>query len=197
MGPESPPYGADRPKSKGQPFVYRSLRRFETPWQMRKPEIPKMTHLELRAILLPAVAYGNDKRRTSPFLHCTVSVAKAKAIMEERRQLYSNWLVRFPANCAAHIDLSNIEAQRKFLNEEPTDTTFLELALKEVRNYPTKDKECVYLELPPISEIEWWNEAEGEWSSVADAQVWYARRIGDKGIAATSQMPASQASASA
>ena len=183
---------------RGAAFVYRSLRRFETPFQMRKPVIPKaLTHLELRALLLPAVAYGNDKKRTSLFLHCTVSVKKAKAIMEERRHLYSNWLVRFPKDSAAHLTLSCFATQQDYLKEEDTDTAFLELALAHVRKYSTKDKECVYTELPPEEVIEWWNEAEQEWSNVSVATEWFYRRIGDKGIAATSQIADSVSSAAA
>ena len=47
------------------------------------------------------------------------------------------------------------------------DTALLEHALGHVRKYATKDKECVYVELPPEEVVEWWNEAEREWSSVS------------------------------
>lgn len=177
---------ADKPTTSG--YAYRCLRRYETPWIMREPQLPQLSHQEMRALLLPGVAMGNSKQHTSPFLHCTTDVLKARAIRMERAHLYSNWLVRWPKNCARHIDLSDKQSQRAYLEEDTNDSAFLDQCLREVRSYSLKDKELVYLERPQEADVEWWNESTKSWRPVEEGRQWQAARLGFR-AAATSQAP--------
>ena len=58
------------------------------------------------------VALGNA--RGSPFLHGTLALTRVLKIMEERRYLYTNWLVRWPLDVKGDgvINLSNRDKQR-------------------------------------------------------------------------------------
>ena len=201
MGPPGPPYHATAPTKLGDIVVYRALRLYERPWELRKVDIPQvMSDQELRALLLPAVAFGNSAGKESPFLHCTMTVVKALAIMSERRQLYSNWLVRWPIDAAAHIKLSHLAAQRKYLFEDPNDSEFLASCLGEVRAYSLKDKEVVVTENPPEESVQWWDEQDRKWRSVAEARAWYDARVGRRSVplfAATSQQQGAASSSAA
>ena len=73
-------------------WAYRVLRRGETPVALRHPNpvTECLQENELRSILLDAVAFGNDPLRTSPFLHCTSSIARARNLRRERPALYTD-----------------------------------------------------------------------------------------------------------
>ena len=69
--------------------------RVGSPWNLRAPpDFSDISRKGIRALMLEAVAIGNTK--TSPFLHGTLSLPRALKIMEERRYLYTSWLVRWP-----------------------------------------------------------------------------------------------------
>jgi hypothetical protein len=149
-------------------FLYRVCRKGETPWALRRPpDVSGLSERELRAMVLPAIAYGNDPARQSPLLHCTITVKKAQAILGERRHLYSNWLCRWPKVCPgmAIIDLSY--PSLKLLDQLPDDTAFLEECVLEVRRYTIKDKEVVVLNYPPKEQVEWWDEEAKKWRPLA------------------------------
>ena len=64
--------------------------------------------------------------RRPPFLHGTLSLPRALNIMEERRHLYTNWLVRWPLSGQdAIINLSTKDEQQAWLLEEDGDTELL------------------------------------------------------------------------
>ena len=103
--------------------------------------------------MLEAVAIGNTK--TSPFLHGTLSLPRALKIMEERRYLYTNWLVRWPlSEQDAIINLSNRDAQHAWLSEEDGDTDLLLEWVRFCRKFCTKDQEVVQTKRPAWQQVQ-------------------------------------------
>ena len=92
IGPEHAPY---RATVSNDTFVYRVLRKGENPWRMRVPPDIQLEYAELRTLLVTAIAHGNNPEQASDFLHATGSLTQAIRIKQERRYLYSNWLVRW------------------------------------------------------------------------------------------------------
>ena len=78
-------------------WMYRVLREYETPLEMRRPasHLQELSHEQLRPFALQWVGKGNKSQTTSEALHATTSLAKAKNIHSERRTLYSNVLCRW------------------------------------------------------------------------------------------------------
>jgi hypothetical protein len=68
-----------------------------------------MTFLEKRALLVTAVATGNDLARTSPFLHASRSLKRVLMLWSERRHLYGNFVVRWPRKIA-DVEMADFEA---------------------------------------------------------------------------------------
>ena len=97
MGPKRAPLNATECKDAKGAFVYRLCRIGETPWTLRQPQdLSNASFSELRALLVSAIAMGNQQAHTSVFLHSTSSLGKIQKILDERRSLYTNWLVRWP-----------------------------------------------------------------------------------------------------
>jgi len=151
------------------PYMFRVLRKGETPWALRKPpDTTDLKRVQLRALMLQAVARGNKKGQTSPFLHCTMTVKSALNIrcLHGRDHLYSRWLVRWPFSAISQaeiIDLSTKSEQVKWLKEDDRDTEYLSDCLAWVRGYCEKDKEVVCLASPPPHAVEWWDPDRSQW----------------------------------
>ena len=95
LEPKEMPLSATEETS-NTPWLYRVLRRGELPWELRSPpETKDLSKAAFRDLLVSAVALGNNPEHTSPFLHTTASLRRALLLLQERRHLYSNWLVRF------------------------------------------------------------------------------------------------------
>ena len=82
-------------------WAYRLCPNGEDPWNLRVPpaHIADLSRKQLRAMLLSAVACGNDPQMPSPFVHASSSLKAVRGILGERRWRYSNWLTRFPKSC--------------------------------------------------------------------------------------------------
>ena len=75
MGPPVAPQNASYDKSDVGRYAYRILRKGESPWSLRTPpDTSGMPFKERRALLLSAIALGNDPAHTSVFLHTSESV---------------------------------------------------------------------------------------------------------------------------
>ena len=170
-------------------WVYRVLRKGETPIELRKPRggLDCLSHLEMRAILLEAVAFGNHPQSTSPFLHCTKRLAVARTLRVERASLYSNWLVRWPLKIhgVRYVDLTHRGDAFTYLDDAPADTALVRSALQLVRAYSAKDSEVVVLDSPPLELVEWWSDASRAWLSATSLRdAWAARRAAAAAVAA-------------
>ena len=101
----------------------------EHPWKLRSPpeHLRDLTKKQLRAMVLAAVAHGNDPQMTSPFLHVSASLVAVRKLIGERRWLYSNWFVRWRRDCVgdAHINFSDKLAWGWLLAEWDDDPDFL------------------------------------------------------------------------
>lgn len=117
--PRFAPYQAEAASSHG--WLYRVLRIGENPANLRQPPTTakNLPHSELRALLLEAVANGNQQRRTSPFLHFTRSLGAAISLIQERAYLYSNWIVRIPTrDLEGVVDISTTEMQKNWFYQD-------------------------------------------------------------------------------
>ena len=97
-GPQESPSCATAEKGN---WVYRICRMRENPWKLRSPpeHLRDLTRPQLRAMILAAVACGNDPQMTSAFLHASTSLVAMRRLMGERRWLYSHWLCRWRQDC--------------------------------------------------------------------------------------------------
>ena len=185
MGPKETPTAAVSTQVKGGPaWSYRICRRGENPWQLRDPPVmADLEFAEMRALLLSAVAKGNDPRSPSPFLHATSVLRKALWIFGERRELYSHWLVRFPKSRKGCIDFEDAAMRGKWFSEHNNDTSLLEEYVQKCRAYTEKDSELVYLIRPNLEDIQWWDESTKEWQHClhsAKSQHWMSLLVADK-----------------
>ena len=175
LGPPDPPQNATERKEDRGKFVYRILRKGETPWKMRQcPDTTVFSKQELRATLLSCLACGNQPQWTSIFLHCTGSLSTVTRIFGERRRLYSHWLVRWPkfATCggkpASYIDFDSNVHRVQWLSEEDYDNDLSEEAVRICRKYVTKDKEVIFLQNPDDHLIDVWDEEALMWKSIRE-----------------------------
>jgi hypothetical protein len=182
MGPESTPTCAKTATS--QNLSYRICRKGENPWQLRDPAVTEhLPRAEMRALLLSAVAIGNNPKRPSPFLHATRVLRKALSIFGERRQLYSHWLVRWPYSAEDSIDFENIGMRNKWFGEDDSDSSLLQEYRHKCLSYTEKDSEQVYLRRPALENIEWWDEDSKSWHNclaTALSQKWMSFLASDK-----------------
>ena len=138
-------------------WAYRLCPNGEDPWNLRVPpeHIADLDRKQLRAMVISAVACGNDPQMPSPFVHASSSLKAVRGILEERRWRYSNWLTRFPKSCTGGnmIDFGDKPAWGWVLDEWDGDTDFLHECLQKARGYTDKDRELVYLTSIPLKEI--------------------------------------------
>ncbi len=180
----------------------------ENPWELRAPpeHIKDLTKKQLRAMVLAAVAHGNDRQMTSSFLHASTSLVAVRKLLSERRWLYSNWFVRWRRDCVgdAHINFSDKLAWGWLLAESDDDTDFLNECLQKARGYTEKDKELAYSTSIPLKEIDWWCERTNQWRNAEETAAWKPDSAGttppavNRGrpfAAATSQAASSQSAA--
>ena len=176
-GPASSPGQAfEEPCDAGR-FLYRILRKGETPWALRSP--PDTTALpfqQLRSLLLPAIAFGNQPQHTSPFLHCTSRLSTCWKIFSERRALYSNWMIRITRPLLKGVGAIELGGDngKKYLQDFDGDTALLEHCCQLGRQYAMKDREVVLLAKPAPDAVEYWDEQERAWRSVEHAKSKYA-----------------------
>ena len=198
MGPRETPTCATTSQTHGsQQYAYRICRRGENPWQLREPLLcDDLGFKETRALLLSAVARGNSDKHTSPFLHATRSLKRALWIFQERRHLYSHWLVRWPrqvleGKCA---DFQDIAQRSKWLHEDDSDTSLLAEYVQRCRAYTEKDSEIVCFCRPGLEDIDWWDDARKTWHnclSSATSQEWMSKLVAkhvSSGLAAGAEM---------
>ena len=174
MGPKVAPLRATEKKDEKGKWCYRILRKHEKPWELRDPlDYTALSQQKLRALVLTAVAFGNEDKWTSQFLHGTCALSTVLRIFGERRKLYSHWLVRWPRFCtsgdkpAMMIDFETNVDKKKWLSEHDNDSALLEEAVKIARSYVQKDKEVVYLQRPDEHLIQVWDEESLLWRPVA------------------------------
>ena len=87
---------------------------------------------------------------------------------EDRARLYTNWIVRFPAEFVICMDLQD-PAERKFwLRSDPSDTPAITEILEKVRAYSEKDSEVVVLSSPATRLREVWDPYKLAWVPLAD-----------------------------
>jgi hypothetical protein len=176
QGPTEMPLNAVHEPSK-KPWLYRVLRRGEFPWELRNPpetkDLSKEAFLDL---LVSAVALGNNPEHTSPFLHTTTSLGRATMLLQERRHLYSNWLVRFPMVIEGIdiVDLSTVHGMQIYLQEKSSDSALLQSCVGIVRSYAEKDREVVVLRRPPLDRIDVWDQTERAWIPASRCRAAYA-----------------------
>ena len=149
----------------------------EDPWNLRKvpSHVLDLTPKQLRGCVLSAVAMGNDRQHTSPLLHATTSIAVIRKLLEQRRWLYSNWLVKWPKDCGGkpvHIDFEDHKRGGWILEESDDDTDLLRECVQKARGYVTKDRELVYLTSIPLKDIDWWCERIHLWRCAEDTIAW-------------------------
>ncbi len=161
-------------------WLYRVLRKGESPLEMRRPEDHRLELLdseELRALLLEAVAFGNDPDRPGVFLHATTKLSTARRIRQERSSLYSNWVVRWPAvqEGVRVIDLKNSREGRGLLEDTAGDSHFLHECVKQARAFATKDSEVVLVNSPNKDTVERWGEYSRRWRPTRDLALELAR----------------------
>ena len=125
----------------------------------------------IRVLMLESVACGNTK--DSPFLHGTLGLPRVLKIIEERRHIYTNWLVRWPLDEKgdAVINLSNREHQQAWLREEDGDTDLVMEWVAYCRKYAAKDQEVVQLRKPDWRKTQWWDEEVKAWQPLGN-RVW-------------------------
>ena len=168
LGPAEAPYQAVE-AGNGNQYVYRVLRAFESPWKMRIPPDVRLSHSEMRGMLVVAIAYGNEPGESSPFLHTTASLKKAIRIVQERKSLYSHWLTRWKKNCVEErVDFETSADKQKWLSENDSDSELLRQAVMTCRSYVQKDSEIVYMRHPGDSNIEWWDEVHKQWRKLSE-----------------------------
>jgi len=191
MGPKHAPLNATECKDAKGAFVYRLCRIGETPWTLRQPQdLSNASFSELRALLVSAIAMGNQQAHTSVFLHSTSSLGKIQKILDERRSLYTNWLVRWPMHLK-NVDKADFETRGdrlKWLSEEMTDSKLLDNCVQTARGYVDKDSEVVFFQHPGQRNVEWWNEEERLWMASSEMSTNFSF-IDDS--AATSQQSSS------
>ena len=168
LGPADRPHQATDTGNKGQ-YVYRVLRAYESPWNMRIPPNADISHAEMRVMLVTAIAHGNDEHETSLFLHTTTSLTKAIRLLQERKLLYSNWLTRWKKDCVEQrVDFDNKPEKYKWLSEDDNDNEYVRQAVKTSRRYVEKDSEVVYMRHPGDRNIEWWDEVQKQWRQFSE-----------------------------
>lgn len=183
LGPEEAPNCAVASQSKGAPeYAYRICRRGENPWALREPaDLAGMTFQEQRALLVTAVATGNNPARPSPFLHASRSLRKVLLIWGERRHLYSNFLVRWPRKMEDVVaaDFENIGTRQRWFHESDSDSALLADCVSRCHNYTEKDSEIVYFSRPRLEKVQWWDAVGKVWRGCMDdsaiSQAWRAK----------------------
>ena len=123
-------------------------------------------------------------------MHTTVGVGVAWRIFGERRQLYSNYLVRIDREKLTGvgiIDLAPSKNGKKYLSDFDDDTAFLTQCAELARTYAMKDREVILLSRPKLDAIEYWDEEGQCWRSAAEARLKYSRAA-----AAASSQPSSE-----
>ena len=176
MGPLTKFHGATTERCDYGPdnaWIYRVLRRGETPLDFRTPRAPNLRFDEKRALLLDACALGNDPEQPSPFLHCTKRVACALFLRSERESMYTNWLIRWPLKIEGVevVDLTERGTGKEYLDDRAGDSGFIQCCLKAVRAFSNKDAEVVVLQRPPEKLIQWWCEIANQWLAVSDLRA--------------------------
>lgn len=158
----------------GTQYAYRILRKGETPWMLRVPgDCSGLDFLEKRALLVTAVATGNNPQKPSPFLHATRNLRKALLIHSERRHLYSNFLVRWPRKLpnVEMVDFQEKGQPQRWLFERDEDSALVAEAVFTTRAYTEKDSEIVYFGQPPSELVEWWDEEHLTWRGCLDGSA--------------------------
>ena len=169
-------------------YTFRVLRLSETPESMReppaaysqmgRPDAAPEDKAELRRHVIRAIATGN--RTTSPFLHGTALLSKAKRIYLERNHLYKPVLVRWGRDAVdpdAVLNFSDVgtglqigQNSRGMLSDLPGDTQETERHLNDCRAWVTKDREIVYLRRPGSSWVEYWDLVKLRWRPSSEFQ---------------------------
>ena len=166
-GPASGPDCATEGKADANKFVYRILRRGESPWTLRQPcDMAALGFKEKRALMVMALGMGNSSGHTSPFLHTSSSLRKCLVVFRERNGLYSNWLVRWPKEIPGVecINFAEHVADRMtWLSADDGDSDLIEECIRRARAYVVKDLEIVYLQLPGQRNVEWWDTEAMKW----------------------------------
>ena len=161
------------------PWCYRVLRKNETPGDLRiVPEkFEKMERAELRISILEAIAHGNNPGRTSPFVHATTSLSKAKVIFTDRgsggRALYRPMIVRWPMVAVPESlrwDFS-LGAARGTMGDEIGDSQEIQDDLVRLRKFVDKAKEIVLLPRPASHVQECWCIYQKKWLPAAEWQA--------------------------
>ena len=140
---------------------------------------------QMRLLVLSSIANGNAPGQTSHFLHATASLKICTHIHRERQDLYSNWLVRWPASqvdCSNVLDFTKHGVRQKFFTEQDDDSKLIKQYCDLAFRYTSKDSEILYLARPPLEAIEWWDEEGNEWVpalNAAKSQVWMRKLTAD------------------
>ena len=153
------------------------LRRGELPWELRNPpDTTCLSKVAFRDLLVSSVALGNNPEHTSPFLHTTANLNKGPLWLQERRRLYSNWLIRFPKVIEGIdiVDLSTLQGRQIYLQEKSSDSALLQSCVCIVRNYAEKDREVVVLRRPPLDSIEVWDQKARAWIAALSCMAAFA-----------------------
>ena len=200
MGPPVAPQNATQSPFDVGKYAYRILRKGEHPWSLRTPpDTEAMPFRDRRALLVSAIALGNDPEHTSIFLHTSQTVPKVLNVFGERRKLYSHWLVRWPraipgVPCA---DFSLAKDRQRWLAELDGDSDLIVDCLKQCRNYMMKDAELVYFAHPGLHNVEWWDEENCCWQSAKTVPTGFKGQMEGQSSAATSQIETSASAAMA
>ena len=155
-------------------FMYRVLRKKETPHTLRTPpqHVQDTPWKEQRIPVLEALAFGNQATRQSPYIHCTGNLIKAVAIQSERSYLYSDILVRFKAHEALHEDnwlsWTHPVLRSVLVVDLREDTPAIAEMVKRIQGFMTKDQECVSKQRPDLAAVEYWDGDHSRWLPALD-----------------------------
>lgn len=179
LGPRERPLCATALAPVSEYYAYRICRKGEHPWDLRRPvDCAGLSFMETRALVVTAVATGNDPARPSCFLHATRKLRKALLIFGERGHLYSHFLVRWPKQLVGvtMADFERLGERQKWFFEHDEDSAYLAECVRLCRNYTEKDSEIVYFDRPAQHLVEWWDEDGKTWRGSADnsaqSQFW-------------------------
>ena len=106
-------------------YIYRVLRRGETPCCLRVPPAASLHLLEqhdlgFRQMVLTSVAFGNGLQ-ASPFLHFSERLQRVVTIWKERGHMYSDFVIR--------VSTSSLEPESYMSISKPSKRTMIYLIL--------------------------------------------------------------------